>query len=61
MATKIRSIERRPVPGGVELIARGKSNRGTSYISNSMVVLRGDLPKDEFRKAIREAIRALLS
>lgn len=60
MGTKVRSIERKPVPGGVEVIARGRSNRGTPYIHNSVVVLRGELSQEAFRNALGKANEALL-
>lgn len=56
MGTKVRSIERREVPGGVELTARGKSNRGTTYICGNVVVLRGTKSKAEWDRALTQAI-----
>lgn len=60
MKGKVVSIQRKRVPGGVELIARSQSARGTRYISGSVVVLTAGVEKEEVRKRILAATEQLL-
>lgn len=60
MGSKVRSVERARVPGGVLLTTRSQSNRGTTYILNEIVVLRNSMTKIEFREAIAKGVEALM-
>lgn len=58
---RIQGIRRGKVPGGVEVSAMGRSDRGTRYLVGSIVVLRGKLSKDAFRQQLALATQQLLA
>lgn len=59
MKGNIRSVQQRVVPGGVEVSTKGQSNRGTSYILDSVVVLREGKSPEEFKADLTRAVLAL--
>lgn len=54
------AIRQQPVPGGVELIAVGRTERGTRYYMDSIVVLGTGLDKEADKDAIAKAVVTLL-
>jgi len=62
MASKQRivSVGQKGVRGGTEIIAYSKSPRGTKFISNSIVVLKGEKTKEEYKKDIERAVNKIL-
>lgn len=61
MGSKVRSIEKLTVPGGIELRARSHSNRGTTYIIGRVLVKQEDLSKADFRLAVARGVEELMS
>lgn len=57
---RVISVGKKPVPGGVELIAYGRSDRGTRYRIESIVVLDGEKSEAEKRTARAAGFRSLL-
>lgn len=62
MATRQRivSVGQKGVRGGTEVIAYSKSPRGTKFIAGSIVVLKEEKSKEEYKADIERAVRTLL-
>lgn len=56
----ISRVGRRPVRGGTEVSIYSRSERGTSFLVDSVVVLRGKASKAEHRQALADALGQLL-
>lgn len=56
----ISRVGRRPVRGGTEVSIYSRSERGTSFLVDSVVVLYGDDSKEQHRKALADALDQLL-
>lgn len=61
MGTRVREIQRRKVPGGVEITAKGRSARGTKFVFSSITVLKEGLARGEYAQAKLAATETLLA
>ncbi len=57
MGNQITIIKEVRVPGGIEVQAIARSDRGTKYIVKSVVVLRGDKTPAEWKSALGKAVQ----
>ena len=60
MTRQIVSIAVEQVEGGVRLIARSRSDRGTPFIVNDVVVLRGEKSTTDYVNSVGVAVESLL-
>ena len=60
MARQIVSIAVEQVEGGVRVIARSRSDRGTPFIVDDVVVLRGEKSAAEHVNSVGLAVESLL-
>ncbi len=59
MGNRVFSISYKKVRGGMEVIGQTRSDRGTKYISDSVVVLRGEKTEEEFKEALALATKTI--
>lgn len=59
MSNLVYAVQQRAVPNGMEVIGFAHSDRGTKYISNSIVVLRAGKSEKEYKEAIELAVKKI--
>ena len=61
MARQIVSVAVEQVDGGVRLIARSRSDRGTPFIVKDVLVFRGEKSGPDYVNSVGSAVEALLT